>query len=115
MKKAVGLGLVAFSFLCVVPDAGADGFVVQNGRVDQVSNTRGNVDNFVVHVSGGIGLCADSWLTFKRVNMGNDEVLRRAFALALTALATGYRVDVWSYKANANVNCETSAYIVVKP
>ncbi len=50
-----------------------------------------------VRIGGGTGVCADSFLIFDESNAGNPDVFKRGFAVALTALATGMPVDVWSY------------------
>ncbi len=96
MKKTAILVSVAFSFLVVVPTAEAV-LIVEDGQVTMVSNTSSNIARFHVRIGGGTGVCADRVLIFDERNAGNPEIFKRGFAVALTALATGLPVDVWTY------------------
>ena len=66
-------------------------------NLTMVSNTSSNMARYHVRIGGGTGVCADSFLIFDESNAGNPDVFKRGFAVALTALATGMPVDVWSY------------------
>ncbi len=111
MKKATPL-FVLFALLFAVSSANAGDFVLENGQVNMVTNTTGNGAAFVVLVSGGTGVCANKNVTFRESNAGSRDVFKRSFAVALTALATGLLVDVYSYQ-NAP-DCLNPAYIRAK-
>ncbi len=110
MKKTAILVSVAFPLLLFVPTAEA-GFIVRDGQVTMVSNTTRNSPRFHVRIGGGTGVCADSVLIFDEGNAGDPDIFKRGFAVALTALVTGMRVDVWSYGLD---DCESPAGIWIQ-
>jgi hypothetical protein len=89
--------------------------VVTSAEIVGVENTSGGTDEFVVHLRGGSGPCANSYVRFYRVkvdalNSGNGaEVLKRAYSSALSGLATGYKVDIAT--VTASTSCDDAVWI----
>ena len=108
--KAIILAIVLLSVWVTAPAAKA-GFILHDGRVSLVSNTSGNTKRFTVLINGGTGVCAGAYLSFREENAGDRDVFKRAFAIALTALATGKTVDVYSYGAD---DCISPSFIMIK-
>ena len=109
MKKTTFLVSVALSLLFLTPTAEAR-FIVRGGQVTMLSNTSGNAASFLVRVGGGTGVCADRILRFEESNAGDLNAYKRGFAIALTAMATGLPVDVFSYGPD---DCSSPAYIQI--
>ncbi|MEZ8822883.1 DUF5992 family protein [Vibrio amylolyticus] len=89
------------------------GGLVQNATVVSVENTKNlDVDSFVVNVSGGTGICANSLVFFPAAATGShQEIYRRAFSIALTALSTGMKVDIHSFSDDT---CDNATWLKVK-
>jgi hypothetical protein len=111
MCKVVMLAGALVSCLLVVPSAKAGGMVLSDGLITSVTNTSGNGSHFSVGISGGAGVCAGRTLRFSQSSAGNEEVFKRAYAAALTAISAGLLVDVYSYKS---LTCTSPSWIRIK-
>ena len=105
-----------FLVLCLLTSFGlASGakadYLVSNAKVGSVSNTSGNGEVFVLTFAGGAGVCAKQLVFFQEDLAGSAKIFSRAFAVALTAFATGQTVDVFSYWGD---DCSTASYIQIK-
>ncbi len=109
MKRTAIFVSVAFALLLLAPIA-ESGLIVRDGQVTMLSNTSSNTHRFLVRIGGGTGVCADRVLRFDESNAGDPDVFKRGFAIALTAMATGLPVDVWSYGPD---DCTSPAYIQI--
>lgn len=75
----------------------AAGYIVSGSTITSVANVIGTEDDYVITVTGGtINMCGSERITFKRKNVHNDAVLARGYSAALTALASGLKVQIWS-------------------
>jgi Family of unknown function (DUF5992) len=85
------------------------GWLAWDAQLTAVTNTSGNTDSFVVLFTGGTGACASQGqVTFPRDATTSQEVLRRAYATALMALATGMKVNIYNYESDS---CDRAAHI----
>ncbi len=109
-KAVIAIGLL-LSFLFVVPSAKARGRVLTGGRITAVTNTTGNTSVFTIKTIGGTGICANKGIKFSQSSGKNEEVFKRAYAAALTAISAGLLVDVYTY---GTLNCTTPSWIRIK-
>ena len=105
MKKKIFLLLLA---LGLSKNIYAEGYVVQNATVIEVTNTGGNQQNFVVHTTGGTGSCINGNVTFPLAYAADSQAHQRAYAAALLAFSTGAKVSIYNYVSNA---CDQVAFI----
>ena len=85
-------------------------YVVTDAKIDKISNTSGNTDEFAIWVSGGTGNCKDTLIKFRLVDSGSEGVFNKAYSTALAAFAAGYRIRVHNYH---NTSCENASYIEI--
>lgn len=100
--------LAAILSLIAIETSAAGAYIVISGVVTSVANTGSNLDNFVVRTSGGTGTCTSS--TFPRDAVPTQAVHDRAYAAALTALASGATVSIYNYEG---LTCDRAAYISI--
>lgn len=61
-----------------------------NATIDSVGNTDANENVFIVHFSGGTGVCAtNGWIKFPVTATSSEVVHTRAYSTALAALMSG--------------------------
>ncbi|WP_299495118.1 DUF5992 family protein [uncultured Shewanella sp.] len=106
MKKNI---LCSLTFILFASNANATGsYIVIDGIITSISNTRSNENSFTVSVSGGVGSCKDSTIIFPLSAAGTPEVHERAYSSALTAFVSGLKVKIHNYSGD---NCDTASYI----
>ncbi|AWF81930.1 hypothetical protein BTJ40_14455 [Microbulbifer sp. A4B17] len=74
-----------------------EGYLTQDAIVTKVSSTSQNADAFWVWYSSNTDNCSGK-IKFQLVNAGTEGVFQRSFTLATTALVSGKKVGIWSYK-----------------
>jgi hypothetical protein len=91
------IGLLTFSIAQI---ATAE-YLVKGATVSEVSNTAGNEELFYISVSGGTGRCADSQIRFPLADAGSEKIYDRAFSIALTAYASGEKINIYDYSESS--------------
>lgn len=85
------------------------GDLVIGGTIKAVTNTSSNQSNFAVQVAGGSpNNCATGWINFPLSAGADADTLKRAFAIALTAMTTGMKVRIHNYHGS---DCNNASYI----
>lgn len=100
---------LAFSIVLLSSNSYAD-YVVTDAKIDKISNTSGNADEFAIWVSGGSGQCNDTLIKFRLADSGSAGVFNKAYSTALAAFAAGYRIRVHNYHNNL---CLNASYIEI--
>ena len=105
MKKGLFLAVA-----CLVASIANAGQLVDNALITEIANTSSNQDQFSVKVSGGGGLCANRHIHFP-ASATQDAIYKRAYAAALSAMATKTKVKIHNY---ASDDCDGASYILLK-
>ena len=89
----------------------AAGYIVKDATVTSVANTFGSGNNFIVNATGGTNnKCQGLNIWFKLDTVTNEIIHARAYSTALTAFASGSKVNIWS----TDGTCEGAGHIQVK-
>ena len=86
-----------FVFICCYSLSSYAGVLVTGATIGRVSNTASNQDIFYIIVVGGTGPCANSKIRFPLSEAGSEKIYDRAFSMALTAYASGSKIEVVDY------------------
>jgi len=93
MKKLIFLLLSTLSLNVLA----ANGFIVKNAVVTQLSSTSLNEEAFWLwYETSSNDPCAGK-IKFRAENAGTEDIFVRSFSLATTALVTGKKISVYSY------------------
>ena len=89
-------------------------YIATNAKIIKVGNTAGNGESFSVVATQGEGPCISSGsqinIYFPLYAAGSEKVYDRAYAMALAALASGKKVNIYNY---AGASCDTAAGIEI--
>ena len=89
----------------------AEGYIAKDATLSSVANTFGVGDNFIVNAIGGTSnQCQGINIWFKLETVTNEAIHARAYSTALTAFASGSKVNIWSVDGT----CEGANHIQVK-
>jgi len=91
-------------------------YIAINAEITQVFNTHSNSPSFGIVVAGGTGACSGKQITFPisaagDIKDGKSNIHLRAYSTALTALTTGFKVDIYNYSGS---DCNNAAFIRIK-
>ncbi|TDF34658.1 hypothetical protein EYS14_23155 [Alteromonadaceae bacterium M269] len=95
--------------LLIFSSSAFSGELINVGTVISVENTSQNTSQFVVWVTGS-GACNNAPIRFKESNSQSKESFERAFAMLLSAQATGFNVKIFGIDDN---NCESANWVRV--
>ena len=83
-------------------------YILTGAEITKISSTSGNLDEFVIWTKGGDGPCKSNAIKFTLVDSGSPAVFDKAYSMALTAFAAGFKVNVHNYH---NSSCTRASYI----
>jgi hypothetical protein len=107
-KRLLATGILA----ALIGGTAGAGTLVADAVVTTVFNSRvENDSSFVVYTQGGTGPCTNGLVIAFYPTGGSDaDKVRRAYAAALLALTTGYRVTISN---DNNTTCTAAVHIAV--
>ena len=92
----------------LISNSALGGELVNGATIEEVANTSSNTKVFFIRIKGGVGPCANKFMTFPASKSQSPESYERAFSIALAATASGKRIRVHNYDDN---DCNGASFI----
>lgn len=116
MSKQTGiimkLALFVFITIFAINTLADSGYIVKNAEVVRISSSSGNSDIYRLYYTGGSNDTCSGQVRFHLNRAGSEKIFDRTFTLAVTAYASGSKIDIFSYLDN--MDCDSAVTIELR-